>query len=244
MTAADYMPDYEPIDQRARRAGLMLMGASLVAWLAVGFDIADLRLLGHELAGEPVEGGLSVAHRITGVTVFLLQLGILITGALSFLDWLYQARINLRALGVRRLRYTRGWALGAFLVPILNLVRPYQVVREVWKASDPSTSDPFEWKRTRTPWILSLWWACFVTYVTLEMLTVGMTAAAGSETDKLQLARAVGTAADVCAAASAGLAYFIVARVTDAQRRKREQTRGLVPQNDEAPLAMAVAGGE
>ena len=244
MTFADYLPNYDPVDPRARRAGLVLMGASLVAWLAVGFDIAELRLIARQLAGGEVEAAQAGAHSITGVLVFVLKLGVLIASAVTFLDWLYQARINLRSFGVRRLTYTRGWALGAFAVPFLNLVRPYQVVREIWKASNPEVTDPFGWTRSRVPWLLPLWWGSFVAYVTLEMLSVGLAAAAGTELDKLQIARAVGLAADVAAAASASAAYFLVAHLTDAQRRKRELTRDLVPKKEEQPLAVAVAGGE
>lgn len=244
MTYADYLPRFDPVDPRARRAGLALMAASLVAWLAVGFDIADLRLLGRQRAGEEIGTALATAHLITGALVFLLQLGVLIGAAVAFLDWLYQSRINLRAMGVRRLDYTRGWALGAFAVPLLNLIRPYQVVREVWKASDPITIDPFGWKRNRVSPILPLWWLTFLGYVLLELLAVGLSIAAAREIPKLEIARAVGTGADVAAAVSASLAYFVVMRITDAQRRKRARTGDLVPEQeaDAGPVAV-VSGG-
>ena len=40
------------------------------------------------------------------------------------------------ALGANNLKYTPKWAVGCFFVPFLNLVMPYQVVREIWKASN------------------------------------------------------------------------------------------------------------
>jgi hypothetical protein len=71
---------------------------------------------------------------------------------------------------------------------------------------------------------------------------LGLSIAAEREIPKLQIARAVGTGADVAAAVSASLAYFVVMRITDAQRRKQARTRDLAPQTQDAPEPVAVVG--
>ena len=101
-----------------------------------------------------------------------LQLVLLGIAGVAFVEWLYQSRINLRAFGVRRLRYPRVWAVGGFLVPALNLVRPYQVVREVWQASDPRTQDPFAWSQLGTGRLLPAWWAATVVWVVLALASL------------------------------------------------------------------------
>ena len=221
--------DYVSMHSRARLLGGLLGAAALASWIAVGFDLADLRLLSRELAGEAVTTGQKAAYRIAGQASFTFQYVLLALAGIAFIEWLYQSRINLRAFGVRRLRFPRGWALAAFLVPVLNLVRPYQVVREVWKASDPRTGDPFAWSRSPTGWLLPLWWSAFVAWIVLTPLGAGMALGVGSDPERLHVARAVTTAADLAAAAGLSLAYFVVAHVSAAQERKWSRTRAPAP---------------
>ena len=62
-----------------------------------------------------------------------------ITSLISLLVWIYAAHANLPALRGTNLEFSDGWAVGWFFVPIANLVKPYQVVREIWRSSDPGT---------------------------------------------------------------------------------------------------------
>src|SRR5262249_3247116 len=125
-----------------------------------------------------------------------------------------------RAFGVRRLQYGREWTVLGFLVPALNALRPYQVVREIWKASDPATGDPIGWKSGPTPPLLALWWGLFVGYFALEAISV-FTLQVATTLSRIQLGHALGLAADVCAAISASFAYFVVLRISEAQEAKR-----------------------
>jgi Domain of unknown function (DUF4328) len=74
-----------------------------------------------------------------------------------FSVWVYRANANARALGAQGMRFSSGWAVGWFFVPIMNLFRPYQVVREIWKASDPEVSS--QWDQLQTPGLVKAWWA-------------------------------------------------------------------------------------
>ena len=60
-------------------------------------------------------------------TGFLVWLGT----ATAVLMWVHRAYRNLPALGARDMAYSPGWAVGWWFIPFLNLVRPYQVVREI-----------------------------------------------------------------------------------------------------------------
>lgn len=62
-----------------------------------------------------------------------------------FLIWFYRAQGNLRALGVRRGRYSSRWSILLFFVPLLNLYYTYDLVKELWKQSSPDLgfSDDF-----------------------------------------------------------------------------------------------------
>lgn len=203
--------------RKSRRwlCGLFVLSAA-VSWVAVGYDFSELRLAtsGHKVV--PTE---RLALVKTGQIVSMAQLACLVFTGIMFLAWLHRVRVNVRALGVRRLAYSRQWTVLGFLVPALNALRPYQVVREIWKASDPSTGDPLGWKSVPTPPLLALWWWLFVAYFALEALSL-FTMRFAVTLSHIQMAQAAGLAADVCAAVSASFAYFVVLRISEAQEAK------------------------
>jgi len=75
--------------------------------------------------------------------------------------WTSRAYRNLFALSVSDLRFTPGWGAGAWFVPFLNLVRPKQIVDDVWRATD---GEPERWSWRSAPVDASLhaWWAFLV----------------------------------------------------------------------------------
>jgi uncharacterized protein DUF4328 len=78
--------------------------------------------------------------------------------AIPWLLWQYRAHANLRALGVSGLKYSPGWAVGWWFIPFANVVVPFLVMRELWKASDPEASS-LDWIARRATALLGLWWA-------------------------------------------------------------------------------------
>ena len=199
-------------------AGLFFLTAA-TSWTAVGVNFAELQLYGAMGSGQVVETAERLAHTRAGELIHAAQIACGLVTAVGFLVWLHRARVNVRALGMRRLRFRREWTVLGFLIPGLNLVRPYQVVQEIWQASDPTVGDPLAWRSVRTPPLLMIWWAAFLGYLALE---VGSGTLLGIVTGlpRIQLAYGIGMAADACAALSASLGYFVVVRISDAQDEK------------------------
>ena len=75
--------------------------------------------------------------------VGLLQSGLGIVTGITFLKWIYRAYKNIQGFGAEGLRFSPGWAVGYYFIPILSLIRPVQVMSEIWRASD----DPRNWPR-------------------------------------------------------------------------------------------------
>lgn len=200
-------------------AGLLL--TLVVSWIAVGVELAQLRLLVVASGGSRVAVLTRDAQSWTNDALLWIQLAAFVLAGITFLLWLYQARVNLRALGVRRPAYSRTWTWAGFLLPVLNFFRPYQVMREIWQASDPRNLDPFQWKSVRVPPLLMLWWATVVGWLALETLALLSNVGAGLNLAKLQLSQSVSIGADVMAAMAALFACFVVSRISDAQEAKR-----------------------
>ena len=70
---------------------------------------------------------------------------------MTFCVWIYRAHGNLTALGATNLRFSPAWAVGWYFVPIMNLFRPYQVMKELWEESDPRA------ELTLVKWWWGLW---------------------------------------------------------------------------------------
>ena len=78
-----------------------------------------------------------------------------------FLIWFYRVRENLPALRINDARWSPGWAVGWWFVPIFMLFRPYQIAKEIWKASS-LTAASNNWREAGTPSLLKIWWGLFI----------------------------------------------------------------------------------
>jgi len=70
------------------------------------------------------------------------------------LKWIYRANYNARQLGATDMIFTPGWSIGWYFIPIANLWKPYEAMKEIWKAS----KNPNNWKKQSLPSILTWWW--------------------------------------------------------------------------------------
>jgi hypothetical protein len=93
---------------------------------------------------------------------------------LVFLAWVYRTRKNLPGLGATDLRFTPGWAVGSFFVPIVNLVAPAQILHEIRLWSDPSMeqfSDESSKPRRKRDLIVGFWWRLYVVSLALQWIS-------------------------------------------------------------------------
>jgi hypothetical protein len=220
---ASFRPPFVSLRPGGRIAARMLFASALLGWIAVGVDIAKLRLLIVGSGEDRISHALRWAQDRTGSILEVVQVVLFVATTIVFLHWLYDARVNLRAFGVRRPRYARHWTLSAFFVPILNAFRPYQVVREIWQASDPATVDPFDWRSRPVPRLLAWWWAACLAAVVFTLLALALGATAGVNVGRLRLATWLATLGDLGAVAGAIVSRVFVERLGEAQEAKWRQ---------------------
>ena len=75
--------------------------------------------------------------------------------SILFAVWFYRARINAERHGCRQ-RRARGWAFWGWIVPIVNLWFPFQIMGGIWRAGLPAE------QRGETAWQPALWWTCWL----------------------------------------------------------------------------------
>lgn len=151
--------------QSTKNLSLVVFG--LLAVTIVIEAVNTLLSLGHLYFPYPLEldGGESMSIWVMFIgLIAILQLPIFISTVIFFLIWLHRSYKNLDPLGARHLEHTPGWAVGYWFIPILNLFKPFQVVRDIWNESDPDV-DPemgFLSGGGGTPALLGVWWALWL----------------------------------------------------------------------------------
>jgi hypothetical protein len=164
------------------------------------------------------EGVMSVWLLIQGV-VYLLSFPIYIFTIVTFLIWLHRAHSNLSALDAGNLEFTPGWAVGWWFVPFANLVKPFQVVREVWWESNPD-ADPnervFLSASLRTaPTYMGVWWAMWI----IQNVVANITSRVydPDTMENVAIGGVLFMVGGVLTAVAAGLAIMVVRDITQRQ---------------------------
>lgn len=108
-------------------------------------------------ASRPKSDELS-AWDATQACFALIQLAVLVATGTGFLRWIYRAHVNVRAMGATGLKFSPGWAVGWFFVPLLNLWKPLHAMKQLWQAS----SKPGSWEGDPPSPMLNTWWTLWL----------------------------------------------------------------------------------
>ena len=208
---------------RARLVVALLAVDILLAWGVLVGVRTFIERVWFGLAGYAIREGTLAQHAGQIEAARLAQALVWIAAATAFLLWMHRAYRNLPALGAEGLGYSPRWAVGAFLVPILNLVHPYQVVRELWREShlDPAAVGDGV-SRSLVRW----WWILFVASALADPVFGRLAEAAVGRLDAgghLGLL-VLGEMAEIAAAV---LAIVIVTRVTRLQEESFGRHHGI-----------------
>lgn len=112
-------------------------------------------------AADVTRADLLTADRITLATS-VISLILLVAAAITFLVWLWRARQNAETLSTGHHRLSRGWVIGAWFCPVVNLWFPFQVVSDIWKASKPTNRVGFDLTELPGSPRLTGWWSLYL----------------------------------------------------------------------------------
>lgn len=165
MSPAQVLTRVTDNESRAARARQLLGLSAVLAVVSLLLRAHEVLLLMQVAGGAEVSQTRAEIHDLATSGVAMLQFLLLLVTGLVFLGWFRRAHEHLPLLGAEDLRFSPGWAVGYWFIPILNLVRPYHVALEIWNASyratvthDPSgvlSEDPRHE-------FLTTWWYLFV----------------------------------------------------------------------------------
>lgn len=140
----------------------MLYAQIIVAAIAIGSNYLEYQLLSDYQNGVYTSQELAIAdgeasdqrQRI----VALMYLSVFIVSGFLILRWIHRSNYNARELGASDMEFTPGWSIGYYFIPILALWKPYQAMKEIWKASH----NPSNWQSENTSSLLGIWWFLWI----------------------------------------------------------------------------------
>jgi hypothetical protein len=190
--------------------------------LEAGSNYMQLRLLQRAQAGVRISPEEATGNDVRVRAVAGLGGIAYLASGIVFLIWFHRAHRNLPSLDNERLKYSPGWAVGAWFVPFLNLVRPFQIMVEVWKGSDPKNlannlRDP---AHAHGSILIGVWWAAFLLQAFASYAHMGP-AAAPKTINTLVAITWIGLGRDLLVALPAALLAILVVYKVDANQTAR-----------------------
>jgi hypothetical protein len=247
----DYLPPgyFAPLRGIGTATWVLLLTNAALLGLRILLDFLLIGLMDDLIAGKDVPQRDLEAHDAMSLALTVFNVLAFVATGICFLTWIYRAYKNLPALGAGEPKHSPGWAVGSFFVPILNLYRPYQIVRETWVASDPASFEDDEIARVvrpSSPAVVGGWWATWIISGFLAQIAFRLSLDAKTPV-ALRGAAQLGIADAVLSILCAVLAVLVVRTITDWQEARnrrleraegdwedRENARRELPPRDEA----------
>jgi hypothetical protein len=148
-------PGYESPASRARIARWLFGGtiaANACSLLALA---SQLTLLNRGPGRISLDAWKASEQRVAVIAV--IEIVLYLPTGIVFLYWLHRSYRNLRELHAGELRFTPGWAVGYWFVPVLNLWRPKQVLDDLWRG----TAEPIAAGTSKSA-LIALWWGLLI----------------------------------------------------------------------------------
>lgn len=209
-------PPWRPMRTAARVvSALLVLTAFGHVGLALAFqsrrNVIDRLFDGRADIRDAADNDRLVAS--VGLLVLCLTLAVIV----SWLVWFHAAYAN--AATFRRVRYPK-WAIWGWLIPIVNLFRPKQMVNDVWAAGD-ERGDAYTTPSRISP-LVQLWWFAWLVGFVVGAIANQMprTAALEDRAKAIYDAARLGSIASAALAVAAVLAAFVALRATDRLERR------------------------
>jgi hypothetical protein len=135
----------------------------ILFWVLFGITIISIvsTFMEYSLLKRIIEGNFTLEEadandtrqRLIGIVEIIIHILVIV----YFIMWFRRAYYNLHALGCY-VRYSEGWAAGGWFVPFLNLVRPFEIMKDIWNRTQERAQLGMENTRVESSAIVGVWW--------------------------------------------------------------------------------------
>ncbi|MEU9305785.1 DUF4328 domain-containing protein [Streptomyces sp. NPDC048269] len=219
-------PDVKGVRLRAPTG--LAVALTVLFTLVIGFGVyavyADwnLRALMERLHADPAavsDDELYRSERLTGLVGTIQGNALIVTG-IVFVVWFHRVRTNAEVFAPGAERLGRGWAIGAWFVPLANLWLPYRIAVTTWGSSTPLVAGGGYRRFPLT--LVNLWWGAFVLARLLGWYG-GMSYARAESAGAVRDAATTMLVGDILELVAAVLAVLFVRKLTAMQHARAGQ---------------------
>ena len=152
---------YKPNTQRAKMAQIFLLVIIILYFIGLVSSFFEYRLINSWRMGAEVDMNTATANDLRQRIIAIFQIMVFIGSAITFIMWFRRAYYNLNRKV--KLKYTDGWAAGAWFVPLLNLWRPFYMFKEMYMAVNAIlSSDNYGQYKPLNRIFLGVWWIAWL----------------------------------------------------------------------------------
>ncbi|MET7378176.1 DUF4328 domain-containing protein [Streptomyces sp. NPDC005526] len=204
-----------------RPPGVLARAAAVVLGLVAATDLfavwVDLTVydVADDLASGTYGAGLSGradhADRLNAAAGVVQTVALLVS-VIVFLCWFHRVRVNAEVFDPFGHSKKRGWAIGAWFTPVVNLWFPRRITLDIWDASAPVD-------RPRSHRLVNAWWAVWIVSLLADRAAFTAYRRADSGRELRDAAQQM-VFADAVEIVAAVLAVLVVLRLTRMQDEK------------------------
>ena len=198
--------DFARLSSRARNAEYAIFAYIGISAIVLVFELLELTGIVDLMSLTP--GPLEEAYGLAAILMLVIFIGSVVLVSM----WIYRAHANLRDRGIE-METSPGWAVGWFFVPIMNLFKPFQAMRELWSEShfeSDSYGDP-------APGTIGTWWGLWIVGNILSNVSLRMTSYGADDSITIAIALSIVAGAMLIANVLGNLYPVLVQRHTRAR---------------------------
>jgi predicted Zn finger-like uncharacterized protein len=143
----------KPLSGLTKAVRLLLILEIVLLMIAVLAGCYEYYIYENLPIGTNINDVLLPSDAVVGI-VGIAQLVLFCILGITFLRWIYRANKNLREMSGQTMYFTPGWAVGWYFVPIANLFKPFQAMKEIWEVSHK--------RQDNGAALLGVWWALWL----------------------------------------------------------------------------------
>ena len=185
-----------------------MIAASALLAVALGNRIALVRDLKAGDFGDVLTRAQDADDFVNASSVIfgLIQLVIVVL----FIIWMFRAAKNNEALGRTGARFTPGWSIGAWFIPLANFVIPVLIIQDLWRGSERETRrGDAGWRTASGSALVGFWWTAWVVSAVLRFTNSGSGLDSGS-LDDIETSNTIALVGVVVGGVAAILALLVV----------------------------------
>jgi hypothetical protein len=165
-------PRLDPLRPAAKTTIVLLVAACAARVFATWTSWNSYWVADDYVSGVPGVGvaALVGADNISGGAQWLMLMA-LVAAAGALLTWVWRARLNAERLNAVEHRLSRGWVIGGWFCPAVNLWFPMHVIDDIWRTSRPGVpNDVYRVQGLEQSGLVRAWWYAILANALVTLL--------------------------------------------------------------------------